>query len=305
MAINISYLILLSPIPGRDAYIKTEINKIVSEGSGFITGEDVGSGGSGFYLATAGKLNPIYERWGYTAAGALQALNRFPRPTEFLVKSLVAANDTFRLKRLAYANGGEGATAGVSAKPELTVNYIGTPFGVSSGYTAPATSSIGPSLLTKGAFDRPIIFMTAAEIQLNLAEAKERFGAGVNLTGEAKTYFEAGISESFRILGAGVANAAKYIGSGINNYDYAASTNKLNAIAYQKWLALCNYSGLEAWTEYRKTSFPVTPQSTQVPDAKRPVRFYYPNTESGSNGENVKAQGAIDAFTTRLFWDVD
>ncbi len=292
-------------IPGRDTYIKTEINKIVAEGSGFITGEDVGSGGVGFYQPTAGKLNPVYDRWGYSATGAKLALNNYPRLTEFLVNSLKTSLDTFRLKRYGYATGGEGATAGVSTKAEFASNYIGVPFGISSGFVATAASALGPSLLVKGSFDRPYIFMTAAEIQLNLAEAKERYGTGITLTGDAKTYFEAGIEQSFRLLGAGVANATKYIGSGIQDYDYAASTNKLKAIAIQKWLALANFNGLEAWTEYRKTGFPATPQSAQVTDARRPVRFFYPSTELGSNGENVKAQGTIDVFATRLFWDVD
>jgi Starch-binding associating with outer membrane len=291
-------------VAGKDAYIKTEINKIVTEGSGFITGEDIGSGGAGFYVASAGKLNPVYETWGYSAAGAVLALGRFPRLSAFLINGLKTANDTFRMKRIGYATGGEGATPGVSSKAEIAANYVGIPFGVSSGFVATAGSPIGPSLLTKGAFDRPIILMTAAEIQFSLAEAKERFGAGVTLPSDAKTYFEAGMTQSFRILGAGTANATTYVGSGVDNYDYAASTNKLKAIATQKWLALCNYSGLEAWAEYRKTGFPVTPQTPQVTDARRPVRLFYPNTESGSN-KNVPAQGKDDAFNVKLFWDVD
>jgi hypothetical protein len=106
-------------------------------------------------------------------------------------------------------------------------------------------------------------------------------------------------------LGANPVGADAFKGSKIDNYDFDASTNKLNAIAIQKWIALCNFNGLDAWSEYRKTGLPVTPQSIQVPDAKRPVRFFYPNTESGSNSANVTAQGTIDAFGTRLFWDVD
>lgn len=304
-SLKLRILMRQARVPGRDAYIKTEINKIVAEGSGFIVGEDVGSGGSGFYLASAGKLNPVYERWGYSATGAKQALNNFPRLTEFLVNTLKASNDTFRLKRLGYAPGGEGSTAGVSSKAEIASNYIGVPFGASAGFLPSAASALGPSLLIKGVFDKPYILMTAAEIQFNLAEAKERYGVGVNLPSDAKTYFEAGIQQSYRTLGANVANAAAFIGSGIDNYDYAASTNKLKAIAIQKWLAYANFTGLEAWAEYRKTGFPVTPQSPQVTDAKRPVRFYYPNTESGSNAANVTAQGVIDVFATRLFWDVD
>lgn len=304
-SLKLRILMRQARISGRDTYIKAEINKIVTEGSGFITGEDVGSGGTGFYLPTTGKLNPTYERWGYNAAGAVQALGRFPRVTQFLVNSLKASKDTMRMKRIAYAVGGEGATVGVSSKAEVSANYLGAPFGASSGYLATAVSPLGPSLLAKGKFDNAYIFMTAAEVQLHLAEAKERYAAGVNLTGTAKSYFEAGIAQSFRALGTPMSGAAGFIGSKIENYDYDASTNKLNAIAIQKWLAFTNFNGLEAWAEYRKTGLPVTPQSIQVTDARRPVRFYYPNTESGANAANVTAQGTIDVFATRLFWDVD
>lgn len=291
-------------VSGRDAYIKGEINKIVTEGSGFITGEEVGVGGSGFFLATAGKLNPVYDRWGYDANGAKRALNNYPRLTQYLVNNLKTSSDTLRLKRLGYAIGGEGATAGVSAKAEIAANYVGVPFGASSGYLPAGSSALGPSLLVKGEYNRPYILLTAAEVQLHLAEAKQRY-SDVNLPGTAKSYFEEGMKQSFRAFGANPVGADAFKGSKIDNYDFDASTNKLNAIAIQKWIALCNFNGLDAWSEYRKTGLPVTPQSIQVPDTKRPVRFFYPNTESGSNSANVTAQGTIDAFGTRLFWDVD
>lgn len=304
-SLKMRILMRQSRIAGRDAYIKAEINKIVTEGSGFITGSEVGVGGPGFYLATAGKLNPIYNNWGYDANGAKRALNNFPRLTQFLVNSLKASGDTLRLKRIGYANGGESAAnPGVSTAREVASNYTGAPFGVSSGFLPSACSSLGPSLLVKGQFDRPYILMTAAEVQFLLAEAKQRY-SDVTLPGAAQAYFEEGIAQSFRVLGAATTGAAAYKGSKINNYDWDASTDKLTAIAIQKWLALCNFSGLEAWTEYRRTNLPVTPQSIQVTDARRPLRFFYPNTESGSNSANVAAQGTIDVFSTKLFWDVD
>lgn len=306
-SLKIRLLIHQARIAGREAYITAEINKIVAEGSGFITGQDVGVGGPTFYIATAGKLNPIYDRWGYDANGAQRALGRFPRPTQYLFDILIASDDTFRLKRIAYAKGGEKAsTPGISTVPEIVSNYVGVPFGVSSGYTAPATSSIGPSLFTKGEFNRAFILMTAAEVQLSLAEAKQRFPA-VALPGTAQSYYEEGVRESFRTLG--VANAAAQanllLASGKVDADWNASTDKLKAIATQKWLALVNFSGLEAWTEYRKTGIPNIPQAATVTGTKRPVRLFYPNTEGGSNTANVKAQGTIDVFTTRIFWDVD
>ena len=304
-SLKMRILIRQSKVSGRDSYIKTEINKIVSEGSGFITGEDVGVGGSSFYLATAGKLNPIYNNWGYDANGAKRALNNYPRLTQYLVNSLKTGRDTLRLKRIGYANGGESsATPGVSSSKELAANYTGVPFGQSSGFLPAACSSLGPSLLVKGDYARPYLLITAAEVQLLLAEAKQRF-SDVTLPGTAQSYFEEGITQSFRVLGTNVTGAAAFKGSKINNYDWVASTDKLTAIAIQKWIALANFNGLEAWTEYRRTNLPATPQTVQVVDAKRPVRFFYPNTESGSNSANVTAQGTIDAFATRLFWDVD
>ncbi len=304
-SLKMRILIRQSKVTGRDSYIKTEINKIVTQGSGFIAGEDVGIGGPGFFLATAGKTNPVYDRWGYDATGAKRALNNYPRLSQFLVNTLKASGDTLRLKRLGYANGGESTgTPGVSTNKEIAANYAGVPFGASSGYLPGVVSALGPSLLVKGVFDKPYIIMTAAEVQFLLAEAKQRY-ADVTLPNTAKVYYEEGITQSFRALGANVAGAATLKTNKVNNTDWDASTDKLAAIATQKWIALANFSGLEAWTEYRRTNLPVIPQSIQVTDAKRPVRFYYPNTESGSNGENVKAQGTIDVFATRLFWDID
>ncbi len=304
-SLKLRILMRQARVSGRDSYIKTELNKIAADATGVLTTEDVGVGGSSFYLATAGKLNPIYDRWGYDANGAKRALNNYPRLTEFLVNSLKASNDTLRLKKIGYANGGEnGAVPGTSNNKEIAANYTGVPFGKSSGFLPASCSALGPSLLVKGEYNRPFIVFTAAEAQLLLAEAKYRY-SDINFPGTAKGYFEAGLAESFRTFGAGAANAANFVGSGINNYDWEASTDKLAAIATQKWIALCNFNGLEAWTEYRRTNIPNTPQSVQVVDNKRPLRFYYPNTESGSNATNVAAQGTIDVFSTRLFWDVD
>ncbi|QMW00149.1 SusD/RagB family nutrient-binding outer membrane lipoprotein [Spirosoma foliorum] len=304
-SLKMRILIRQSKVSGRDAYIKTEINKIVTEGSGFLTGYEASIGGPSFFQPAAGQLNPVYDRWGYDATGAKRALNNYPRPTKFLIDGLKAAGDTLRLKRIAYATGGESTgTPGVSTKAEIAANYAGTPFGASSGYLPANTSSVGPSLLVKGDYNRPYILMTSSEVQFLLAEAKQRY-ADVTLPNTAKAYFEEGIVQSFRVLGANTAGAAAFKGSKIENYDFDSSADKLAAIAIQKWIALTNFNGLEAWAEYRRTNLPVTPQSIQVPDNKRPTRLFYPNTEAGSNVANVTAQGTIDAFATKIFWDVD
>ena len=303
-SLKLRILIHQARVSGRDSYITTEINKIIAEGSGFITGEEVGVGGTSFWLATAGKLNPVYDRWGYDANGAKRALNNYPRLTKFFVDGLKATADTFRLKKIGYAIGGEnGSTPGVSVNAEVATNYVGVPFGAPAFLPA-GCSALGSSLLVKGQYNRAYVLFTAAEIQFSLAEAKQRYGASVNLSGTAQSYYEEGVKQSFRLIGADVTKATVLLTSGIAEADWTASTDKLKAIYYQKWVALCNFSGIESWTEYRRTNYPVTPQAQTVTGTDRPLRLYYPNTEKGSNS-HVAEQGNINALTTRLFWDVD
>lgn len=302
-SLKLRLLVHQSRIPGRDGYITTEVNKIVTEGSGFLTGIDAGINPG--YVASSGQLNPIYNNYGYSENGAKRGLNNFPRLTQFLVNTLKANADTFRLKRLGYANGGENSAApGVSKFPEIADNYTGIPFGASAGFLPSAASSLGPSLLVKGEFGRPFIIFTAAEAQFSLAELKQRFPA-VTLPGTAQSYYEEGVRQSFRLVGCTQAQATALLTGGVATCDWSASPDKLAAIAIQKWFSLCNFSGLEAWTEYRRTRLPVTPQSLQVVSADRPLRLFYPNTEAGSNAANVAAQGTIDVFKTKIFWDVN
>lgn len=307
-SLKLRILIRQSRIPGRDGYITTEIKKAVAEGSGFLgIGDDVGV--TPGYQPTTGKLNPFYERFGYTATGSAQGFARYPRPTLNLFNELISRNDTFRLKRIAYAKGGEnGNNPGVSKAVENVSNYVGTPYGIGSGYTAPSTSYIGPAVIIKGQFNRPLYLMISAENQFLLSEAVLRYGATLGLPKTAQEYYEQGVMESFRLDGVPNASIAATIllTSGKSEADWTASPDKFKAIWLQKWLALANFEGLEAWAEVRRTNYPVIPQSASASStAKPPVRFYYPSTELNSNKASIDAVGVIDVFSTRLFWDVD
>ncbi|HEY0060395.1 MAG TPA: SusD/RagB family nutrient-binding outer membrane lipoprotein, partial [Flavisolibacter sp.] len=280
-SLKMRILIRQSRVPGREAYIVPEINKAAATAEGFLAeGQDVTANPG--YVASAGKLNPFYENWGYNAANGVQALGRFPRPTTFLFNNLIATNDTFRLKRLAYPKGGEGAN------PEILSNYVGVPFGASSGYLSQNTSYLGPSVIKRGEFNRPMYIMLAAESFFLLAEAKQIYGGAVTLAGTPQAYYETGVRESFRTTGTtatyGAAAATTLLTSGKDLADWSASPDKLKAIWMQKWLALTNYSGLEAWSELRRTNFPPVPLSASAPaGAKPPVRLFYPSTESNTN----------------------
>lgn len=305
-SLKLRLLIRQSRITGRDAYLIAEINKATAITEGFLSvGLDVTTNPG--YLASTGKTNPFYDSWGYDPSGAIRALARYPRPTVFLFNTLKATDDTFRLKRLFYASGGEnGSNPGVSTKVEVVSNYVAVPYGAASGFLSQNTSPIGPAIIVRNQFNRPMVLMTAAESFLLLAEAKQRYGAAVTLPMTAQQYYEQGVKESFRITGTSAAAATTLITSGKDLADWTASPDKLKAIWSQKWIALLHYSGLEAWSEFRRTNYPVIPASATAPvGAKLPLRLFYPQSEGTSNGENIKSQGTIDVFNTRIFWDVD
>jgi hypothetical protein len=299
-SLKLRILIRQSRMPGRDAYIIAEVNKAAATTEGFLPAGTDATVNPG-YIASTGKMNPLYENWGYNASGGTQALGRFPRPTVFLFNTLVAANDTFRLKRLAWPIGGE--TAG---NAEVLSNYVAVPYGASSGYLSQNTSYIGPSVIKKGEFNRSMYLMLAAESFFLQAEAKQLYGTAVSLPSTAQVYYETGVKESFRTTGATTAygdKATVLLTSGKDLADWTASTDKLKAIWMQKWISLVNFNGLEAWSEFRRTNYPLIPASASAPaGTKLPLRLFYPSTESGSN-PNVPT--GIDVFATRIFWDVD
>jgi hypothetical protein len=306
--LKLRILMRQSGITGRETYIQSELQKAGTEGNGFLgMGQDVGVNPG--YTASAGKQNPFFERFGYNLINP--RINYFPRPTKYLVDALIATDDTSRLKRIAYARGGEHPTKpGISLHPEVPANYIGIPFGIRSGYTNDTSSSIGPAVIVRGQPDKPLYLMTAAEAYFLLAEAVQRYGTN-GLPGTAQQYYEQGVRESFRLLwpadqqARATAAATALLNSGKEWADWNASPDKLKAIWMQKWLSFANFLGQEAWSEVRRTDWPPIPVSAGVPASQKPpVRLYYPASELGSNETNVNAQGTINVFDTRIFWDV-
>src|SRR5215204_1388259 len=255
-SLKLRILIRQSRVAGRDAYIVGEINKAAATTEGFLAvGQDVNANPG--YLASTGKTNPFYDSWGYDASGAIRALARYPRPTVFLFDVLKATDDTFRLNRLFYASGGEnGSNPGVSTNVEVMSNYVPVPYGAASGYLSQNTSPIGPAIIVRNQFSRPMVLMTGAESFFLLAEAKQRYAAAVTLPMTAQQYYEQGVKESFRITGTSATAATTLLTSGKNLADWTISPDKLKAIWSQKWIALVHYSGLEAWSEFRRTNYP-------------------------------------------------
>jgi len=66
-------------------------------------------------------------------------------------------------------------------------------------------------------------------------------------------------------------------------------------------------NAIEPWTDYRRlelpADMPISIAST-VTTKKIPVRMLYPQREYNTNAANVIAEGTINQFTSRIFWDV-
>ncbi len=168
----------------------------------------------------------------------------------------------------------------------------GLPDAIATNYLA--TSSTIGNAFTK--VDAPSLIMTASEVNLILAEA---LLDGDITTGTVKTYFEAGIKASFEQYGLSVPS------------DYY---NKVGAITRakvleQKWIALYGI-GIEAWTEYRRTGFPVLPpkdpRAVFENDGILPTRLPYPGSEYSLNkaslDKGISLNGGPDNMKTKLWW---
>lgn len=183
----------------------------------------------------------------------------------------------------------------------ISGNVVGVNQGDSSAPsgTAPADmSKLGPGLVINSAQDGYVMLL--AESLLLQAEAVER---GF-IPGDAQSLFDAAIVASMNQLGA---TPGTYV-SDVNLVDgkgYAASVNKIQAIMYQKSIALNGINGLEVWIEYTRTglinNIPM-PLNSSSPTNQKPLRLMYPTSELASNSANVPAQSVNDVFTTGVFW---
>jgi len=165
--------------------------------------------------------------------------------------------------------------------------------------TAPLNlSTLGPGVVINSAQDGYVMLL--AESLFLQAEAAER---GF-IAGDAQALFDAGVAASLSHLGA---TAGTYVAdvNAVSGKGYTASTNKIQAIMYQKSIALCNTNGVEAWIEYTRTGFinniPM-PMGSTSPTGKKPLRLMYPTSELASNSANVPAESIADVFNIGPFW---
>lgn len=324
--LKLRILMRQSFMPGRATYIADNINKTLAKG--YILENVLVQPG---YQNIAGKLNPFYANNGYNELNNVAGGHQQNKVGAALINWLKTSNttnalpqasgspaatanaDTFRLQALAWP---AGTTP--SASSNTLSSYIGIPLGAGSGFATASSSPIGPIQVLIGNGTRAGMLMLLAEGLLLQAEAAQRYGITFAGGGAAQLY-ESGVLAHFRTCAApstagatanaGDAFAIRYLARPIDNVSFAASTDKIRAILIQKWVTLAHINGLEAWSEYRKSSgsssegVPIKVRTVASTTNPEPVRFLYPQSEQDVNGNNVPAN--ISRFTSKIFWDVN
>lgn len=196
-----------------------------------------------------------------------------------VVDKLTALNDT-RLGVFANKNSAGGYSGIPNGLPDaIATTYLSTASTLGSFFTQAST---------------PSVIMTYPELQLILAEA----AFDGDISGSADDYFKKGIEASF----------AQYSLSMPADYLKGVGAISKEKIIEQKWIAIFG-QGVEAWTEYRRTGFPIfserDPRAVFENDGKVPTRLPYPTTEYSLNkaklDEGIKINGA-DNMKTKLWW---
>lgn len=295
-SVKLRLLIRQSDLTDGDTqtYINAELDELA--GKSFIT-TDVNLN-PGYNNSVQDQQNPFFATYGYQITGAATTQRSFvcaSRNAANLLNGTVSGVIDPRRGRLFTLSG--GAVVGINQGEDA----IAAPDNASiigPGIIAvPATTTTPPP----GALLTSVVY-PFSDFKFLLAEAALKYPtkfAGVN----PQTEFEAGIRSSCVRVGVVLATANAYV-TAINpvaGYGWTGTTNKIQAIMQQKYIANMNVNATESFIDMVRTGFPVLPLPL-TNTTGRPKRLMYPVSEYTSNTANVPAQSTADAFNTAPFW---
>jgi hypothetical protein len=267
------------------------------------------------------QQNPLWTAHHSSVSGTVTSTGRYYVPTQYVyafydgrkILDEVRGKLTYRL----YPNTPVwhlGDEVGRPASPTY-IWHAGTGSGTSASTAA--------GILKSRAAAAP--FFLVAETYFLLAEAALK---GHALDGDAESNFRKGVEAAFSYLaieGTATAppasfNTAQVVDAYIAanedsylvNFSKAATTEqKLEAIITQKYILFNLINPFEAWTEFRRTTYPkivgtdpwttfVSMQTTSTRPDRLPIRLLYPQAELNLNGANVPK--IPNAFSNPIFW---
>ena len=143
-------------------------------------------------------------------------------------------------------------------------------------------------------------YFSAAEVFFLRAEGALRGW----LSGSAQTFYEQAITESFARTGLSADDATAFIADEAPYPSTGSFEEQLEAIMFQKWIALTGRQSIEMWAEWRRTGYPgtdiiaVSPTSI-LPAGEFPLRFPLTQREIDLN-PNVPGPSPLN---TPVWWD--
>lgn len=253
------------------------------------------------YYSTGGNTNPLYSS--YVALGQ--------------TRNLIASSTATK----AFAGLGDERLT-VFYTPASGTSYVGVPNGYlgdlnTGGFPTPPTALSYPGAITGGRPDpssatAPVILLSDYESYFLMAEATERGWLNVGATSE--DLYNWGIQLSYLALELPAdetdPTSAYSVYIAQPDVDFASQSDKLEAIFFQKWYAMCGTQNFEAWTEGRRTGYLEQNMGNTLADNKFftrslnaggmgvPNRILYPNAEITRNS-NFPGQKPLD---TKLWW---
>jgi hypothetical protein len=273
-ALRLKALIRISKVSGVNN--AAQISSIVASGNLMSSNSDTAQL---VYFGAQPDANPIYE----TVIFGLRP--EYKMSSVFVNKLNLLADP--RLPIYAQTiNGGTGTT------------YVGNVPGVKPAAAA-GISSLGTNILSP---TFPGVIMSYAQQQFLIAEAiNEGYVAG-GLTA-AETAYKSGITASAAQFGV-TASMSAYLVNPLVTFGTQADARE--KIAEQTWIALYG-QGFEAWTEWRRTKYPVLSPVANAAIPSIPLRLLYNSLEASLNKANYEAAKATlnngDNLTSKLIWN--
>lgn len=288
--VKLRLLIRQSGLASETAYIESELDELNANGNGYFEADVTLN--PGYNNSTDDQQNPFYAVYGYLSGGA-EATNRV-----FISASRHAADIL------------NGTTTGVvdPRRGMLFTLSAGAVVGIQQGElaaTAPDNNSkIGPAFIpttVSVGSALPSFVMTESEIKFLLSEAALKFPAKMG-SYDPQTLFNEGVQASFTRVGATIGTYLSDIDS-VAGFGWTATSDKVQAIMTQKWIALMHVHAIESWIDHVRTGYPSIPLPLGNLTGK-PKRLMYPTSELTSNTANVPSQTSASAFSTGPFWYV-
>ncbi len=301
--LKLRLLIRQSKVSGLDP--SAELAKIFDPSGPGILGAGESVSVNPGYLNDLNKQSPFYANFGYTTTGAIAAPG--VSANDYIVSLLTNYNDP-RLPRFF-----NPVTCGSD-------DFVGNAYGDETGnlFAGNKASYLGPALIGDLNDACKATGAGASQSQWLIPSYESLFFKAEAIAlgwltgqGTAREAYEAAVTESFvwtKVPDATAAAATYLTNTAVANFDNAGTTpaSQDKFIAFQKYLANTAVDPLESYADIRRIPNLLPPGYISLNPGKisstLPLRLLYPQSEYTTNSANVSAQGTINPFTSKLFW---